>query len=151
MTQCIRTASISRGAMVAALVSALLSIAAFMAVAPGIASAGTNNYVCEPGEFCLGRLYNLSGGLYPDLRDNVFFYYTDPAQNETLGRVSQNSWSAYNHGNYQDVMVYTWFSYTGNKACIKKDRYIGDLGSWKDRISSLRWVTRAECNAAAQL
>ena len=71
-----------------------------------------------------------------------------------LGRVSQNSWSAYNYGSagqYQDVMVYTWFGYTGHKACIKKDRKVGDLGSWNNRISSFQWVTRAQCNTATQL
>jgi hypothetical protein len=142
-----------------ALVSALLAVAALMAMASGTASAA-NNFACEPGEFCLWRLYNFSGGLYqatgddPDLRDNLFYYYTDPAQNETLGRVSQNSYSAKNlgyAGTYKDVMVYTWFSYTGHKACIKNGKHIGDLGSWRNRINSLRWVTRAECDTAGQL
>jgi hypothetical protein len=43
------------------------------------AALAPHNFKCEPAEFCLGRRYNLSGGLYqntvsdPELRDNIFF------------------------------------------------------------------------------
>ena len=135
------------------LVLALLGSAALMATSPATASAA-DNWACEPGEFCLYRLYNLSGGLYqatgndPDLRDNLFYYYRDMEENKKLGRVNQNTQSAHNRGLYKDVVVYSWFNYTGPDGCIKKGAVVRNLGSWNNRINSLRWVDPAACEAA---
>ena len=111
-----QTRSVSRSTVVAGLAAALLLVV--MTAAPSSASAA-NNWVCEAGEFCMGYQYNLSGGLYqttitdPDLGDNTFYYWTDPARNETLGRVSNNTWSMKNNHSTYEVLVYDGAYHTG--------------------------------------
>jgi hypothetical protein len=157
MTQSIRTTFFSRGTMVAALVSALLGIAAFMAISPASASADSPT-TCDPGEFCLWSGYNMSGGLYQnkgddgDLRNNVF--------TPCCERVNANSKSAYNHGVAQsngrnDVIVYNRPYFQGDSACITLGRLLRDLfafnpaiglyENWRDQIMSFKWATHSEC------
>ena len=127
------------------------TLAPLLATAPDTASAA-NNFQCKPGEFCLGRLYNLTGGLYqntisdPNLLDNTWFYYTNPHDNEQLGRVTNNSWSAANKGRL-DVIVYDGYGYIGAGACIHAGRGINLPADWRDRISSFRFATRSVCNS----
>lgn len=109
------------------------------------------NSTCESGEFCLGRLYNLSGGLYQgragdhDLSDNTFYYYVDPNENKKLGRVTNQSWSASNESR-RDVVVYDEPDSTGERACIHVGPRINLPDRWKDRISSFRFTTRSACD-----
>lgn len=106
---------------------------------------------CERGEFCLGRLYNLTGGLYQsrvsdrDLGDNRFFYYVDPEENERFGAVANQSWSASSNGR-RDVIVYDGPNMTGAKACLHAGPRINLPDRWQDRISSFRFATRSACN-----
>ncbi|MEA2243236.1 MAG: hypothetical protein QOD24_2792 [Solirubrobacteraceae bacterium] len=109
------------------------------------------NSTCESGEFCLGRLYNLSGGLYqgrasdPNLSDNTFYYFADPNENKKLGRVTNQSWSASNESRH-DVVVYEGPDNTGERACIHVGPRINLPERWKDRISSFRFTTRSACD-----
>jgi hypothetical protein len=113
--------------------------------------APAHDFKCEPGEFCLGRRYNLTGGLYqstvsdPNLSDNTFFYYTVRTENERLGRVPDQAWSATNMTN-RDVILYDGHNFTGAAACIQKGRGINLPADWRQRISSFKFATRSECN-----
>jgi Protein of unknown function (DUF2599) len=115
------------------------------------------NYRCDLGEFCLGHKYHLTGGVYDnpgsdnDLRNDRFTYYRNPALNPI---VDNNSWSVWNHGRngaYSDVVVYSEPGRTGSAACIALGRRTDLPASWRSRISSYRWVTRAECNRHPRL
>jgi hypothetical protein len=170
MKHSIKTTFFSRGTMIAALMSALLGIAAFTAMSPRTGFAATSSAsasadsptTCDPGEFCLGRLHHLSGGLYQNtgndanLSDNVFLP-------ERIHRVARNSRSAYNHGNaqsngYNDVIVYDLPNFRGDSACITLGRLLPDLSvwsiehdgsaryeDWNMRIMSFKWATHAQC------
>jgi peptidase inhibitor family I36 len=110
-----------------------------------------HNFKCEPGEFCLGRRYNLTGGLYqntrsdPDLADNTFFYFAVLTENERLGRVPNQAWSATNMTK-RDVIVYDGRKFTGAAACIQAGRGINLPADWRQRVSSFRFATRSQCN-----
>jgi hypothetical protein len=115
------------------------------------AASAPHNFKCEPAEFCLGRRYNLTGGLYqntisdPDLGDNTWFYSKDPENNALLGRVTDHSWSASNPTK-RDVVVYDRRNYTGAAACIQTGRGINLPADWRQRISSFKFVPRSVCN-----
>jgi hypothetical protein len=155
--------TIAKPRLAAALVVGLLAVAAFIAMAPAKASAGSNNFQCEEGEFCLGYMYNLSGGLYQnvssdsDLRRHTFYRYLDPSQNtiRVALQTHGNSWSAYNYGKsalLEDVLVYSKPDYQGRKACIARGTRLNVLpDAWKDQIMSFQWVTSAYCPASIRL
>jgi hypothetical protein len=115
------------------------------------AASAPHNFKCEPTEFCLGRRYNLTGGLYqstindPDLGDNTFFYSKEPDKNAALGRVTDNSWSASNPTK-RDVIIYDGRNFTGPHACIQRGRGINLPADWRQRISSFKFATRSACN-----
>jgi hypothetical protein len=156
------------------LVSTVLAVIAAMSLSAATASAYVRG-TCEAGEFCLGDLYHLTGGMYEnagdvnDLTRFKFYYYADDRYNAPVAYdnpVRGNSWSAYNHGRAvssgrNDVMVYTAKYYgvvpgtppgfTGAKACIALGRRLDLPASWRDKIVSFRWVTRGECNGAPRL
>jgi hypothetical protein len=93
----------------------------------------------------------MSGGLYqsavndPNLADETFYYYGDPAKNEQLPRVGSHTWSAWNRGS-RDVIVYDRPASTGPGACIRPGPQINLPAEWKDRIASFRFATRSVCN-----
>jgi hypothetical protein len=154
MPRSISTALLPRRQIATALVSGLLGLAALLATSP--AGAATDSpTTCDPGEFCLGYQFNLSGGLYqnkgddPNLSDNVFL----PSRQH---RVAKNSWSAYNHGTPQsngknDVIVYELPNYNehGASACITLGRLLPDLftrhENWMGRIMSFKWARHEDC------
>jgi len=115
------------------------------------AASAPHNFKCEPAEFCLGRRYNLTGGLYqntisdPDLLDNTWFYSKDPENNAVLGRVTDHSWSASNPTK-RDVIVYDGRKFTGAAACIQSERGLNLPADWRQRISSFRFAARSTCN-----
>jgi hypothetical protein len=98
----------------------------------------------------------MSGGLYqgargdPNLADDTFYYYTDPARNEQLPRVRNHTWSAWNRGG-RDVIVYDRLTSTGAGACIRARRKMNLPAAWKDRIGSFRFATRSVCNRYEEL
>jgi hypothetical protein len=108
------------------------------------------NSRCQPGRFCLGRMAYMSGGLYQhkvsdrNLGDDVFYYYTDLDRNKRLGRVTNQTWSAWNRGRL-DVIVYDRPAFTGARACIPAGQKINFPGRWQDRISSFQFVAAPGC------
>lgn len=111
---------------------------------------------CQPDKFCLARFANMSGGLYqstrddPNLADDSFYYFTDPAKNEQLPRVRSHTWSAWNRGS-DDVIVYDGRASTGAGACIHAGRSMNLPTNWRDRISSFRFATRSVCDRYKEL
>ncbi len=172
MDHIIKAPSLSRRRIAGAgIVAALLSLAAFMTTSPGTASANhPENGRCDRGDFCMGRLFHLTGGLYtnpghdPNLGDDKFVYYTDPRKNRI---VEDDTWSVFNNGKAvssgrNDVLVYTVryygygrdtppYRFSGRTACVRLGRKLDLPSDWRDTISSFRWVTRAECNRHRQL
>ena len=144
MADSIKTASMVRGSLLPALVSALLAVCGIMATTASSASAASYDGVCESGEFCMGYMYNLSGGLY----DNSGSDPDADLGNDRFVRnwaqfVGNNTWSMQNKGRTHEILVYDGAGYQGAVACLKRSAGILNLdGSWwKDRISSYKWVT----------
>jgi hypothetical protein len=127
----------------------MLAVTGYMATAPSSASAAAHDGVCDPSEFCMGRMGNLSGGMYdnpssdPDLRNDRFVRYWAQI-------VSDNTWSVLNKGITHEVLVYDGVGYTGAVACVRRTRGMVNFVAgqwWQDRISSYRFV--ASCGAIA--
>ena len=156
---------------VAVIMSALLILASLVAMSPATASAShRENGSCDQGDFCMGQGYHLTGGLYsnpghdPNLGDDKFVYYADPRKNQIVER---NTRSVFNNGivdktGRNDVLVYTVrfygygrdvppFRFTGSTACVRLGDRLDLPSDWAYKISSFRWVTRAECNRHRQL
>jgi hypothetical protein len=166
MTNSMTTASIPRrGIVVATLVSALLSIAGYMAISPSTASAGPGNGRCESSEFCLARLTVSSGadwtnglewpnGMYDNsgsdgrLYDNLFVpsVFDRPVDN--------NTWSAANRAIYSDVLIYDRNDHTNSPefrapGCIRRGRGV-NLARWRDHISSFKFVPANLCRGYSE-
>jgi len=144
MAHSIKTASMIRGSLLTALVSALLVVCGLMATTASSASAASYNGACESGEFCMGLYYNLSGGLYDnsgsDPDNNL---HNDHFVRNWAQLVGNNTWSIQNRGSTHEILVYDGAGRTGAVACLKRSRGLLNLdGSWwKDRISSYKWVS----------
>jgi hypothetical protein len=138
----------------AALVSALLGAAAFIATSPGTASAATGS--CDPGDFCMYYLFNQSGGLY-EFSGSDSNLANDHFENTNTDQVvNNNTFSVWNRGvndpnGLVDVVVFDGFNSTGAGLCVRQGHKVNLPGGWLDRISSYKWVTHATCNRFAQI
>jgi hypothetical protein len=168
MPHSISPSSLAGRRIVAAFVAALVSVAAGLSVASGVASATWSphplayNGNCDRGEFCLARLTGGNGGMFdsPGSDDKLSehrFYRNGPIVND-------NTWSVKNNGiaaARSSVLVYNGYlryaSIGWDPGLIGCVRY-GTKPSWKplpsdvrDKISSYKWVTDAQCRQARQL
>ena len=153
MTTSIKTASMpTRRIMVAALVSALLSVGAFMAMSPSSASASPGNGRCESGEFCMGYTYNLGGGMYDNPNSDSKLYDNWFVPNMGQGVVDNKTWSVKNNGISYDVLIYNASFYRGTPWCLRRNRGLVNLPAmWRDLISSFQFVTPTQCSRYTQL
>jgi hypothetical protein len=136
------------------LVSVLLGAAAVTALPPSSASAATGS--CDPSEFCMWWGSDYTGGLYEwagsdsNLGDDHF------ENANTSAIVSNNTESVWNRGvsnphGLVHVVVYDGTGYTGAGLCIAQGRKANLPFTWKNRISSYRWVTASTCSRYARL
>jgi Peptidase inhibitor family I36 len=134
-----------------ACVATVIGAAAILAGPVGTAQAATGS--CNAGDFCLYYFTSRSGGLY-EYSGSDSSLANDHFENADTGQiVNNNTDSAWNRGTgtgLVDVLVYDGTGYSSTARCIKQGRVVNNLGSFNNKISSYRWVTRSVCNTYPQ-
>ena len=128
-------------------------IGAAALVAGPVSSAQAATGSCDPGEFCLYYFTSRAGGLY-EYSGSDSSLANDHFENADTGQiVNNNTDSAWNRGTGTgliDVLVYDGTGYSSTARCIKQGRVVNNLGSFNNKISSYKWVTRSVCNTYPQ-
>ena len=135
----------------AASIATIVGSAALVAGPVSTAQAATGT--CDPGDFCLYYLFNRSGGLYEYSGSDSNLANDKFENQQTNQSVDNNTFSAWNRGTGSgliDVLVYDGPGYSSTARCIRQGRVVNNLGSFNNKVSSYRWVTRAVCNTYPQ-
>ena len=134
-----------------ACVATVLGAAALVAGPMTTAQAATGS--CDPGDFCLYYATSRTGGLYEYSGSDSSLANDHFENSQTNQVVNNNTWSAWNRGTgtgLVDVLVYDGTGYSSSARCIKQGRVVNTLGSFNNRVSSYRWVTRSVCDTYPQ-
>ena len=134
-----------------ACVATVLGAAALVAGPMTTAQAATGS--CDPGDFCLCYATSRTDGLYEYSGSDSSLANDHFENSQTNQVVNNNTWSAWNRGTgtgLVDVLVYDGTGYSSSARCIKQGRVVNTLGSFNNRVSSYRWVTRSVCDTYPQ-